>query len=121
MTRISPMEPASGSTDCSSLVLYNRGLTLATTEDVAFALVRKTMHQAPPTAAISQFVNPMTEQAEQKWLLCFNCAEEATAFHKRKQWVASALEIPETTLGVRPNKGPDPQMRHIININTQTG
>ena len=53
----------------------------------------------------------MSEQAEQKWLLCFISAEEATSFYEKKQWVASALENPKTALEVRPNKGPEPQKK----------
>ena len=48
-----------------------------TTYEVSFALAKKTSHDAPLTAALSQFIDPKSEQAEQKWLLCFISAEEA--------------------------------------------
>ena len=69
-------------------------------------------------SAIAQFINLVSEQAEQKWLLCFISVEEATSFHKKKQWVASTLKNPGTALGVRPNKGPEPQKKPN-NIKTQ--
>ena len=92
MARFLPLEPASGSIDRTLLVLYNRGTTTTTADEVAFALARKTSHDAPLTAALSQFIDPKSEQAEQKWLLCFTSADEATSFYEKKQWVASALE-----------------------------
>ena len=111
MARFSPLEPASGSIDRTSLVLYNRGTVTTTSDEVSFALAKKTSHDAPLTAAISQFIDPKSEQAEQKWLLCFTSADEATSFYEKKQWVASAIETSGTTLGVRPNKGPEPQKK----------
>ena len=80
MARFLPLEPASGSIDRTSLVLYNRGSTTTTSNKVAFALARKTLHDAPLTAALSQFIDPKSEKAEQKWLLCFNSADKATSF-----------------------------------------
>ena len=100
-----------GSINRTSLVLYNRGTTTTTSDEVAFALARKTSHDAPLTMTLSQFIDPKSEQAEQKWLLCFTSADEATSFYEKKQWVASAIENPGTTLGVRPNKGPEPQKK----------
>ena len=108
MMRISLLKPQPGSIDSSSLVLYNKGPILSTTDDVNYAIQQKILHGTPAVASIAQFINPTTEQAEQRWLLCSNSAEEATIFYKRKQWVSSALETPRTTLGVRLNKGPEP-------------
>ena len=107
MARISPLEPQPRSIESLSLVLYNKGLSLSTTDDVNYAIQQKILHGTPAVASIAQFVNPITEQAEQKWLLCFNSAEEATIFYESKQWVSSALETPGTALRVRLNKGPD--------------
>ena len=50
-------------------------------------------------------------QKQQTYILCFISANEATSFYEKKQWVASALKTPGTTLGVRPNKGPEPQKK----------
>ena len=107
MAHISPLEPQPRSINSSSVVLYNKGPTPSTTDDVDYAIQQKIPHSTEAVASIAQFVNPTTEQAEQKWLLCFNSAEEATIFYERKQWVSSALETPRTTLRVRLNKGPD--------------
>ena len=108
MARISPLEPQPGSIDSSSLVLYNKGLTPSTKDDIDYAIQQKILHGTPAVASIAQFVNLTMKQAEQKWLLCFNSAEEATIFYERKQWVSSALKTPGTAFGVRLNKGPNP-------------
>ena len=87
MARISLLKPQPGSIDSLSLVIYNKGLTLSTTDDVNYAIQQKIPHGTLAVVSIAQFVNATTEQAEQKWLLCFNSAEKATIFYERKQWV----------------------------------
>ena len=105
---VTPQEPAPGSTDKTALILYNSGTTPLSTTDINFALARKTPHDSPRTAAISQFVEPTTDQLQQKWILGFITSEETTYFLKRKQWIHLATEIQEARLGLRACKGPEP-------------
>ena len=72
MARISLLEPQPRSIDSLSLVLYNKGPTPSTTDDVDYAIQQKIPHGTPAVASIAQFVNPTMEQAEQKWLLCLD-------------------------------------------------
>ena len=62
---MSLLEPQPGSIDSSSLVLYNKGPTLSTLDDVDYAIQQKIPYGTPAVASIALFVNPTTEQAEQ--------------------------------------------------------
>ena len=121
MARVSPLEPATGTTDPTARVLYDKGPSPVTTEDIEFAFARRTPQDVPPVSATAQYVNPSTEQAEQKWLLGFNYPPEATIFNERKQWIVSAVEIPNTALGVRTCRGPDPPKKKNDNTQAKRG
>ena len=105
---VTPQEPAAGSTDKTALILYNSSATLLSTTDINFALARKTLHDSPRAAAVSQFVDPRTDLLQQKCILGFITAEKTTYDLERKQWIHSAIKNQETKLRLRACKGPEP-------------
>jgi hypothetical protein len=112
MARISPLEPCPGNEDVTALVLYNKGRTPVTTTDINYALTRKRPLDVPEMCVSAQFVDPTTEQADQKWLLGFDHPLDTTEFFEKKQWIYSAIDIAGASLGIRACKGPDPPKKN---------